>query len=926
MKRRLAAAICVVFLFSNVASALGGPAQQTSQTSGPWEWRNPLPQGNDIYDVDFAPDGLHGIAIGTKGMLMRTTGGGASWSLGSCPTLKDLLSLCVLDATHAWAVGTSGTIVYSSDGGATWSVQTSGTSAVLYGIDFATTAVGWACGASGTILKTSNGGASWVPQTSGTTAVLISISAVTTNHVWTSGAGGLIRRTLDGGANWSPQTSGTTKTLECIEFTDTLNGWACGEGSTMLHTTNGGSDWVPQDPDAATYLYEVEFTDALHGWTVGIFGLSRTDDGGATWSAVTRPSVSVLGSIAVVDSETVHVGQREPGDLWRTGNAGNTWVREQGGPTASLRDAAFGTRAAGWLVGDSGTVLTTADGGLTWTPQTSSTSGSLLSVCARDASTAWAAGGSSIIRTTNGGATWTPKTVSGYVTGIDFSSATEGWAVGHDGLVLKSTDGGATWDPSSTGVPADVDFTDVDFASDTNGIAVGTYGDVYYTTDGGAHWSAASAGVPAGHDFASVHMVSASEAWAVCNLGNADARILHTTDGGNSWETHPRAGTFNDIWTDVCFSDADNGWITGMIGRMLATRDGGLTWENVMTPVSRNLLAVAAPGAGRVVASGDFGIVVLRRTTVGRVSGADRYATAIAASAAHFPTADTVLIATGAAFPDALAASGLAGALEAPLLLVRPDLPLPAGLLTEIDRLGASQAIVIGGRNAVSDNVVSALRSAGLTVSRVEGADRYDTARSIAMEIQDALPGDVQMAFIARGDAFPDALAWSPVARSAKVPVLLVRPDSLPAPTEEAIADLGITRAIIGGGIMAVTGDTKAAIDARLVANGGIPSERWYGADRYETAAEIAGRSVPRWATRAFTGLATGTNFPDALGGGVAIGAEGGVLLLTSPTSLPASVQQYFTDFGHETGDLEIFGGTTAVGSSVQTQVESLLR
>ena len=88
--------------------------------------------------------------------------------------------------------------------------------------------------------------------------------------------------------------------------------------------------------------------------------------------------------------------------------------------------------------------------------------------------------------------------------------------------------------------------------------------------------------------------------------------------------------------------------------------------------------------------------------SVKRVNGANRYDTSVAVSADAFPNADTVVLATGTAFPDALSAAPAATARSAPILLTTPTCA-PASVISEVARLGADEVIVLGGANAVSD-------------------------------------------------------------------------------------------------------------------------------------------------------------------------------------------------------------------------------
>jgi putative cell wall-binding protein len=91
-----------------------------------------------------------------------------------------------------------------------------------------------------------------------------------------------------------------------------------------------------------------------------------------------------------------------------------------------------------------------------------------------------------------------------------------------------------------------------------------------------------------------------------------------------------------------------------------------------------------------------------------RRSGADRYETAVAVSRASFASASRVFIATGANFPDGLAGGPAGAATRGPLLLVRPD-ALPASVRSELLRLDPSRVTILGGPNAVSESVRTAI-------------------------------------------------------------------------------------------------------------------------------------------------------------------------------------------------------------------------
>lgn len=310
-----------------------------------------------------------------------------------------------------------------------------------------------------------------------------------------------------------------------------------------------------------------------------------------------------------------------------------------------------------------------------------------------------------------------------------------------------------------------------------------------------------------------------------------------------------------------------------------------------------------------------------------RTAGKNRYATAVAMSAATYPAGSvrTVVLATGASFADALAANGLAGCYDAPLLLTQTaQIPIP--VLAEIDRLGATNVVIVGGGAAVSSGVASALRTIGYTVTRIQGVNRYDTAAKVASEIARLEgPDFVRAAFVARGDQFADALAVSPLAFRQRMPVLLTYPGSLAPETRTAIAQLGIEDVYIAGGTAAVTDAVKGAIDA--VPGTTRPVVRLAGGNRYATAVAIAEYGIDRyWVTPGFVGFATGTDFPDALGGGAVCGTRGGVLLMTASTALSDAPAAFLRSHKGGVVATQVFGGDTAISPTVKAQIDAILR
>jgi putative cell wall-binding protein len=97
---------------------------------------------------------------------------------------------------------------------------------------------------------------------------------------------------------------------------------------------------------------------------------------------------------------------------------------------------------------------------------------------------------------------------------------------------------------------------------------------------------------------------------------------------------------------------------------------------------------------------------------VTRISGADRYSSTAALSAASFAAngPGTVYVATGKVFPDGLTAGPIAGLRNGPLLLV-PGTSLPSSVAAELKRLDPTNIVIVGGPEAITDTVRNQIRA-----------------------------------------------------------------------------------------------------------------------------------------------------------------------------------------------------------------------
>lgn len=337
---------------------------------------------------------------------------------------------------------------------------------------------------------------------------------------------------------------------------------------------------------------------------------------------------------------------------------------------------------------------------------------------------------------------------------------------------------------------------------------------------------------------------------------------------------------------------------------------GGQWWEGARYFAERTDVVLTADQTL------NLGTVVLTPRTfdVGRISGADRYATAVSISQATIPDgyiAPVVYLVDGTNYPDALAAGPAAIIQGGVLLLTKPG-SLPGSTRDELVRLQPQRVVIVGGTGAVSNTVKSAVQSAlpGVPVARLGGATRYETA---ALVVRDAFTaGDANIAVLATGRDYPDALAAGPAAGYMGSPLIVMdgKASTLPAATEKLLKDLKVQAVLVVGGTGAVSAGTEKRLKTLYGADYVFRAQ---GVNRYATA-EALNEAVFAPVDDVF--LASGANFPDALAGAPLAGALQAPLLLTKPGCL--STEAHEGIMSSRANGVTLLGGTGALSSTVE--------
>jgi phosphatidylinositol-3-phosphatase len=638
------------------------------RSNGSVKWLNPSPQGNDLNGISCAT-ATSCVAVGASGTIISTGDGGSSWSSRSSGTGSDLNGVsCPPGSQLCVAVGAGGAALGSSDGGQTWSAEPSGTQQDLNGVSCPSASVCYAVGANGAIVSTRDGGASWSAQSSNTAHDLAQIACPDATDCYATGDFGLIPAsgapvlgqparvagdilvTSDGGSTWSSEAPyrfaaryrgiACTDVKDCVvadeggipygtqdgfqsttagsgEF-NRLFGASCagggncvlvGERGAIIQTSNGSESGSQELPGGADLL-SVSCPAASACYAVGRHGvIVRSTDGGATWTSGGRDvAASNLGT-----------------------NFGNNGAF--GGATIGSLDlagASCPTATSCVAVGSLGAILTSADGGRSWSARgglgapgpdpfdlppeggspaklpESPEAHPLDAVSCGGAGTCVAVGELGKIETTSnldsGGGTWSARksNTPNRLTAVSCPSGSRTcFAVGDYGTILKSTDSGSSWSSQAVkGGFHDSFLNGVSCADASHCVAVGVHG-IVLATNSGKSW--ASVASPTQAYLSAVSCGSRSSCLAVGSNGT----VLATKNGGSKWSVQT-APSGDDLYGASC-PTTTNCIVTGSDGTIASTADGGASWKIAGTGTTDGLHGVSCAPQGACYAAGDYG-------------------------------------------------------------------------------------------------------------------------------------------------------------------------------------------------------------------------------------------------------------------------------------------------------------------------------
>ena len=196
----------------------------------------------------------------------------------------------------------------------------------------------------------------------------------------------------------------------------------------------------------------------------------------------------------------------------------------------------------------------------------------------------------------------------------------------------------------------------------------------------------------------------------------------------------------------------------------------------------------------------------------------------------------------------------------------------------------------------------------GPSIDRISGVDRYETSAKLSHAGWETS----EVAVIATGQDFPDALSATPLAYKYDAPLLLTGTKSLSKSVKEELVNLGVSKVFLIGGAVAISAD----VEKQLKELGITDITRIKGADRYETSVKIAEEVGPSEGIV----VASGQSFPDALSIAPVAAQLEAPILLTNKEGLSKSVAQYVDSLGEDSASL-VVGGEGVISNKVMAQL-----
>ncbi len=375
---------------------------------------------------------------------------------------------------------------------------------------------------------------------------------------WAVGDMGVVMRTSNSGLDWEIVDLKTSRNLNCIYLEEISGkGWIVGDAGAIFYSEDAGEHWIKQYSRTSEDLYSITATGGDCPWVSGYDVILHSYDHGTTWEKINTPVHTWFWEIDQKDCDEI------------------------------------------WVCGNQSLVMSTKDHGVTWQTHPVPTTFNLMGIDVVPNGDYRACGNQvTIIRSSDGGETWEKEYQAPFLSMYAVETRGIGgpaYAVGDKGHIFETLDGGTTWNDKTS--PTIYQLKDVCFQALFHAVyATGWYGQVIRKEEPvNAQFEILNK--KPNHWMKEVDFINADTGWVVGgesrdDSGTKEGVILHTTNGGKTWENQQTKPYF---FNSVDFINENEGWVAGGSGIgsgegvIMHTSNGGKTWVKQSNPIIESI-------------------------------------------------------------------------------------------------------------------------------------------------------------------------------------------------------------------------------------------------------------------------------------------------------------------------------------------------
>jgi photosystem II stability/assembly factor-like uncharacterized protein len=302
-----------------------------------------------------------GWAVGDRGVIWHTDGGGATWQQQLSPVSCSLNGVFFVDAHRGWAVGgqcqpyagaTRGVVLRTDDGGATWQQLPQPLLPSLSGVRFFDRDHGIAFGQSATfspsgVYSTRDAGKTWQPLPSDASGDWLAGDFLEPDAGTVAGPAGRIATLVRRKVVDSPLAASSLRSFRAMRLVAPTGGWAVGDGGLLMTTSDLGHSWQTPPaslPESVTdhFDFQAVAVEGSHVWIAGSPGtrIFHSADNGQTWQSAATGQSAPLCALYFVDADHGWAAGAL-GNILATHDGGQTWQTQRTGAARAALLAIF---------------------------------------------------------------------------------------------------------------------------------------------------------------------------------------------------------------------------------------------------------------------------------------------------------------------------------------------------------------------------------------------------------------------------------------------------------------------------------------------------------------------------------------------------------------------------------------------------------